>query len=56
VQIINIITYLGSFEINYIAFKNAEIFRKYFSQKEKIVKESEKVFEIFWNILLKMES
>jgi hypothetical protein len=41
------------FEIIYTIFRHAEILKQYFfSKKNKIVKENEASFEIFWNILI----
>jgi hypothetical protein len=39
--------YLGQFDINYIIFKNAEIFKNYFFQIKKFVKDTSEYLKIF---------
>jgi hypothetical protein len=38
-------SHLGSFNTNYVIFRNVKIFKKYFFQKKNIVKEIKIIFE-----------
>jgi hypothetical protein len=38
--------------MNYIIFRNAQIFKSSFLKEKKFVKETEEYFGIFWNILI----